>query len=147
MKPNITRPTSHGGKSDNYSEGASRSLIPTTPEVAFIHASPPAPPSPARLGSTSQRYLPYAAEWMMGNRVGVWGHYRDVEVEIGAPEASFVSHSRLPLTLKCAAHLTLSGETRVLFEAKAGWSMSRVGGGAPQCLLKTQHGRHLGSQM
>lgn len=33
--------------------------------------------------------------------------------EIGTPGPSFVPHSRLLLTLKCAAHLTLGGETGV----------------------------------
>lgn len=112
MKPNIARQTSHEHKSDYSSEGASWSFIQTTPHH-FHSRNPPAPPSPsASLESTSQNYLPTSA-WMMSNRVGEWGHYRHVEVWIGAPEASFVSHSQLPLTLKCAAHLTRGGETGV----------------------------------
>lgn len=107
-------------KTDYYSEGGvghHKVLSKLLQKITFIHAQPPAPPpSPsASLESTRQHHPPTTAvaEWMMSNRVGEWGHYRDAQLWIGTPEPSFVPHSRLPLTLKCAAHLTPGGETGV----------------------------------
>lgn len=120
MKPNIARQTSHGIKLTIILRGG-WGIIKSYPNyskksLSFTHSLLPPPPSPsASLESTRQHHPPTTAvaEWMMSNRVGEWGHYRDAQLWIGTPEPSFVPHSQLPLTLKCAAHLTPGGETGV----------------------------------
>lgn len=128
-------------KTDYYSEGRG-DIIKSYPNhskkksLSFTHSLPPPHHLLLSLESTRQRHPPTtaAAEWMMSNRVGEWGHYRDTQLWIGAPEPSFVPHSRIPLTLKCAEHLTpgwgdwcfCSFPLR-LFEAKARWSILRRG--------------------
>lgn len=66
---------------------------------------------------------PAESEWRMSNGEGEWGHYRGVW--IGTQESSFVQHSQLPLTLKCAAHLTLTRMAFLLISAPSFWSSRR----------------------
>lgn len=142
MKPNIARQTSHESKTDYSSEGGIIKSYPNySNSLSFTQASRPPSPS-ASLQSTTQHHLPTTAvaEWMMSNRVGEWGHYRDVELWIGTPEPSFALHSRLLLTLKCASHLTLSGETGVSARFRSIFLMLKQAGlfweGPLQCFPK-----------